>query len=348
MAKKIFIHIPDDFACTLYRTKNPMLHLYSDLSKHGMHIIGDTKVLPKEEFDTYIFNRLIRPKFYSEFIEPSLRLGKKFVWQCDDNLWLIPEWNPALKLLDQNDLDCTKHYVTIANDLWISTNTLSKYVGHPQKTKILPNLVDVNQFDEKIVHDEEPIKIVWCGSASHHHDFAPVIEAIIKLIEKHKNKVAFIFWGYLPDELANFERSPGYEYATLVPKYSNVFYGEWFSNREYFHKLRALKPDIAIIPLMDCEFNHSRSNIKFLEMSMAGAACVASDLPPYECIKHQETGFKVKSSKEWYDTINELIKNKKKRLKINAAAIEQVRSEYSWQSPSRELWLNAFLDLLKH
>jgi glycosyltransferase involved in cell wall biosynthesis len=344
MAVKIFLHIPDDHACTVYRAAMPMMHLYSDLSNHGIHITGSDKTLPKEMFDIYIFNRLIRPEFYLNVVDPLLKMGKKLVWQADDDLWNIPKWNPASKLLNMDDLNATELYLNICKSLWVSTNELANTVKRPEKTKVLPNLIDINQFDD-VVHDDGPIKIVWCGSSSHDKDFDVVVEPIIKIAEKYKDKIAVIFWGYLPTALANFERQPGFPYANLVPKYDNLFFGEWFSNREYFHKLRPLKPDIALMPLDNCEFNYSKSNLKYLEMSMAGAACIATYLPPYESIKDKETGLKVRNSQEWYDALDELIQNKTYRNKLNANACEQVRQQYCWQCPARQLWLQAFLDL---
>jgi glycosyltransferase involved in cell wall biosynthesis len=277
-------------------------------------------------------------------------MGKQLVWQCDDDLWHIPNWNPASKLLKIEDLEATGWYINNCKKLWVSTSELAELVGHPDKTLVLPNLIDLNQFDDKIIRTEEVIKIVWCGSASHDKDLDVIIEPIIKLLEKFKNKIAVIFWGYLPTGLGRFDRQPGFSFAQIVPKHENLFYGEWFSNREYFHKLRELKPDIAIMPLDDCEFNKSKSNLKFLEMSMAGAACIGTNLPPYGCIKHGETGLLVDANDQigWYDALEELIKNKEYRLNLNNAAREQIRNEYCWQSSAAELWLQAFLDLIPH
>lgn len=327
----------------------PMFHLYDDLSKHGIHITGDNKTLKYEDFDIYIFNRLIRPQFYQEVVQPWLDRGKTMAWQCDDDLWKITKWNPVHRLLDDYDLQATELYINNCKSAWVSTEPLAKVINAPDITTILPNLVDVNQFDEKIEYQQQgPIKIVWCGSASHDKDFEDVINPIIKTLEKFKENVAAIFWGYLPTPFANFEREPGFPHANLVPKYFNLFYGEWFSHREYFYKLRHLKPDIAIMPLDDCEFNHSKSNLKYLEMSMAGAACIATDLPPYSCIEDKNTGLLVKPKDEqgWVDALETLILSKEYRQKLNENAREQIRSKYTWQSPSRQLWLQAFLDLV--
>jgi len=350
MAVKIFFHIPDDKACTTYRALMPMLHLYSDLSANGIHVTGDAKTLKYEDFDAYIFNRLIRPEFYMNVVAPLLEQGKKFCWQCDDDLWNIPKWNPAHILLDQNDLNATQLYIDKCESLWVSTESLAKTMAHPNKTKILPNLIDLNQFETEIHHTKTPIKILWCGSSSHGNDFNDVVEPVIKILDKYKDNIAFIFWGYLPTQFANFERSPGLPYANLVPKYDNLYFGDWFTHREYFYKLKDFKPDIAIMPLDDCPFNQSKSNLKFLEMSMAGAACIATDLPPYQCITNMENGIlvKPKDTQGWYDALEKLILSESYRRNLNLNARQLIREKYSWQGPSRQLWLQAFLDFVNH
>lgn len=348
MAVKLFLHLPDDRACTIYRASMPLLHLYNDLSLHGIHITGDNKTLKYEDFDGYIFNRLIRPNFYNEVIAPWLERGKKFTWQCDDDLWRITKWNPVHRLLDANDLQATELYISKCDHAWVSTEPLKNVINAPGKTRVLPNLIDVNLFDSEIVHSTSgPLKILWCGGCSHEKDFDDIIQPLVRILEKYKRDIAVVFWGYLPTQLAAFEREPGFPHANLLPKYENLFYGEWFSIREYFYKLRDFKPDIAIMPLNDCQFNESKSNLKYLEMSMAGAACIATDLLPYKCIVDKETGIKVKPNDEqgWFDAMDELIQNKEYRLKLNQNAREQIWAKYTWNSPARQLWLNAFLDL---
>jgi glycosyltransferase involved in cell wall biosynthesis len=350
MTVKIFLHLPDERACTVYRATMPMLHLYHDLSLHGIHVIGDDETLKYEEFDIYIFNSLIRPNSYNEVIVPLYELGKKFVWQGDDDLWTIPEWNPASKALNSDDLRSTEYYMNLCSSLWASTDHLARTLPFTEKVKVLPNLIDTNQFDGEINYTDGPIKILWCGSSSHDEDFDDVIEPIIKILEKYQDNAVAIFWGYLPTPFCNYERQPGFPTANLVPKYKNLYFGEWFSHREFFHKLRHLKPDIALMPLDDCKFNHAKTNLKYLEMSMAGAACIATDLPPYNCIIPQETGILVEpqDSQGWFDALDELIQNQDYRRKLNENARLQIRSKYSWQSPSRQLWLQAYLDLLNH
>ncbi len=347
MPTRIFLHLPDDKACTYYRNTLPFFHCQHELSLNGIEITAEFRPLKYEEFDVYVFNRIVRPDLYLRFMEPLLQVGKKFVWQGDDNLWRIPDWNPVNPMIKDEDFAATNFYISKCEKLWASTPPLGEFIGSPDKVRILPNLVDVNKFNDSIVREDGPIKIVWAGSASHEKDLDDAVEPLIHILEKYGDKLAVIFWGYLPTSLAKFERQPGLPHATVVPKYNNLFLGEWFSLREYFPKLRNLKPDIAIMPLDDCEFNTSKSGLKYLEMSMAGAACVATDLAPYSMIKDKETGFKINAgdSNAWEEILTELVENKELRQKINDTARDQIRNEYSWQCPARKLWVDAFLEL---
>ena len=342
MSRKIFFHIPGDSACALYRSTLPHLHCYHNLSKQGINLVGADKTINNEEFDCYVFNRVIRTDFYNNYVVKLIEKNKDLVWQTDDDLWNIPSWNPSSKLLGKNDLEVTSKYIENSSLIIISTEPLRKrFIGG--NTVVLPNLIDINYFDRPQIK-KPPLKILWCGSVSHHADFDDVIEPITKILEKYK-EIAVIFWGYLPTQLANFIREPGFPHASLAPKYPNLYFGEWFDIRLYFDKLVDLAPDIALIPLNDCEFNKNKSNLKFLEMSMAGAACIASDLEPYKCIKHNETGLLASKPEEWYDYLVELIENKDLRTKIVKNAQVQIKEEYSWQCSKQKLWENTLAQL---
>jgi hypothetical protein len=90
-------------------------------------------------------------------------------------------------------------------------------------------------------------------------------------------------------------------------------------------------------------FISHNSNLKFLEMSMAGAACIATNSAPYQCIKHNETGILIDDPVDWYDAISTLLNDVLFRKKLVKNAQEQIREEFSWQCSKKNLWLEAFL-----
>jgi len=344
---KIFLHIPNETACSLYRGTLPVAHCYHELANHGVRIIGDKAPLHEEEFSHYIFNRVVNKDFYAQHIEHYLRANKKLIWQTDDDLWNIPNWNPSSKLITRELLNMTNVFMSKALKYIVSTDELANLINEPEKTYVLPNLIDSSYFTPEIEKVEGPVKIVWAGSASHDNDLEQIIEPLIKILEKYRERVFAIFWGYLPTGLANFEREPGFPHANIVPKYPNLFYGEWFSGRMYYQKLMQLQTDIAIMPLSNCKFNYSKSNLKYLELAMSGAACIATKLPPYACIKHNETGMLVEpdDNDDWFNCMEELIENKDLRRRLAKNARQQVVEEYSWQCSQRNKWVKAFLEI---
>jgi glycosyltransferase involved in cell wall biosynthesis len=346
---KIFLNIPNETACSLYRGTLPIAHCYHELTHHGVRIIGDKGPLHEEEFSHYIFNRVINKDFYVQHIEQYIRDNKKLVWQSDDDLWNIPKWNPSSKLITKELLDMTNAFMTNALKLIVSTNELAALINKPEKTYVLPNLIDPTYFRPEGEREDGPVKLVWAGSASHDKDLDQIVEPLSKILEKYKERVFAIFWGYLPSGLANFERVPGFPHANIVPKYPNLFYGEWFNGRIYYQKLMQLQTDIAIMPLNDCKFNYSKSNLKFLEMSMSGAACIATNLPPYKCIKPNETGMLVEPEDKdaWFNCMEELIENKDLRRRLAKNARQQVIEEYSWHCSQKDKWVNALLEIAR-
>lgn len=344
---KIFLHVPNETACSLYRGSLPIAHCYHELTEHDVRIVGDKAPLQEEDFSHYIFNRVVSKDFYEQHIEQYIKNNKKLIWQSDDDLWNIPDWNPSSKLITSELLEMTHIFMSKVLKFIVSTDELADLINKPEKTYVLPNLIDSTYFSPEIEKVDGPIKIVWAGSASHDKDLDQIVEPLSKILEKYKERVFAIFWGYLPSGLANFERVPGFPHANIVPKYPNLFYGEWFNGRIYYQKLMQLQTDIAIMPLSNCKFNKSKSNLKYLEMSMSGAACIATKLPPYECIKHNETGMLVEpdDSDAWFDYMVELIENKDLRRRFARNARQQIIEEYSWQCSQRDKWLKAFLEI---
>jgi glycosyltransferase involved in cell wall biosynthesis len=305
--------------------------------------------MKEEEFTHYIFNRIINKDFFAQHVEQYIREDKKLIWQTDDDIWNIPPWNPSSKLVTRDLIESTTYFMHKSKKIIVSTEPLARLINMPDKTIVLPNLIDKSYFNMNLEKEEGPVKIVWAGSVSHADDLEEIIEPMIKILEKYKEKVFAIFWGYLPTGLSYFEREPGFPHANIVPKFPNLFYGEWFAGRVYYQKLMQLQTDIAIMPISDCQFNYSKSNLKYLEMSMSGAACIATKLPPYECIKHNETGLLVNPGDKdaWFNYMEELIENKDLRLKLARNARQHAIEEYSWQCSKRDKWVEAFLEISK-
>src|SRR5689334_10478604 len=144
---RIFMHIPDSSACSYYRGTLPVLHCYSDLTKDGIQIIGDHKPKEGELFDAYIFHSVIKPDFL-KVVSNILNLGKKLIWETDDDLWNIPEWSPSCSKVNTKDKANLLNLIDKADYIHVSTDSLKTLINNQHKTYMLPNLVDLSCFPE--------------------------------------------------------------------------------------------------------------------------------------------------------------------------------------------------------
>ena len=113
--------------------------------------------------------------------------------------------------------------------------------------------------------------------------------------------------------------------------------------KEFPEFLASLGMDILIAPLIDDEFNRSKSNIKWMEGAMCEVPMVCSDVEPYSrSITHGKDGFLAKTTKEWITYLEYLIGSPQLREKIGKEARKTVLREYS-----TEKHLHKYTDLFK-
>ncbi len=86
--------------------------------------------------------------------------------------------------------------------------------------------------------------------------------------------------------------------------------------------------DIGIAPLQDTGFNRCRSDVKFLEFALHGAAPVVQDLAPYSgTVRHGETGLLVDGPDALVAALDQLIAAPALRAAIAARAQAYVEGE---------------------
>jgi glycosyltransferase involved in cell wall biosynthesis len=344
--KKIFIHQPDEFGCGHYRAKFPYLNCYESLRDKKCSLDIDTYLNQNDtNYDAYVFHRAPSETLVFH-IDNLKKMGKKIAWQIDDDLWNIPSW---METTENKFLWGLDKVIELSDYLWVSTEYLAKKINLPEKTRILPNLVDYNLFNIKRELNKDLIRILWCGGISHQKDMEVFLEAMHAIIKEDK-RVQFVFWGDIHNSLLEYERTYGTLKATCNKKVEygeSICYLDPLPFRSYYNMLQQIRPHIALLPLVDCEFNHSKSNLKYLEMTMSGAVCVASKVTPYLCIEHKKDGILVENTlDDWYYGITDLIKEYElNREFMLSNAKRKIHEKYSWQT-QKFLWEKAFCELI--
>jgi O-antigen biosynthesis protein len=340
---KILVHLGAVApACDYYRSFLPFGKCYEELKTHGIELTLSAGIDANASHDCYIFHRMLPPQCLP-FIHRFHKMGRKIVWDLDDNLFCIPEWSPANEMMYQGSFEHLHLCFEYSSHVTVTTDRLKAQfldTDWYEKTHVLPNLIDENVWEYPSETRRGPVRIFWAGSITHAKDLDIIAPALDQLIDEHGDNIRLYFMGQRPKA---FDPTPekmskhGKIIAQLGPV--DLIY--------YPNALLTLSPDIAIAPLCDCPFNDAKSNIKYLEMTMAGAAVVASDIGPYtDSIDHCHNGFKCDES-GFYNMIDTLIVNENTRSTLRRNAMNKIKNQYSWQSKSRQIWMDFFISLAR-
>lgn len=106
--------------------------------------------------------------------------------------------------------------------------------------------------------------IVWRGSHTHVRDLMYYAADILTLHDQHPDWKWF-FLGYEPFFITEKMRPESYGTAPFA------------GHMEYFNLLQKLQAPIHIVPLPKNQFNESKSNIAWIEGTLAGSAVLCPD-----------------------------------------------------------------------
>ena len=179
----------------------------------------------------------------------------------DDDLFSVPMSNPAHPLY----MTTTTHanmraMIGMADVVTVTTKTLAeRFMG----AQVIPNAMNDYIWEMNMAPREKVVS--WRGSVTHFADMAPFLPAIQRASEKY------------PDWMWSFVGHPHWDVVKAVPHDRRRLYGYAKNFFEYVRLFNSLNPSVHIVTLDDCPFNHAKSNLAWLEATMAGAVVVAPD-----------------------------------------------------------------------
>lgn len=331
---KVFCHTQQD-GQSYHRMEVPFNNIHKPLESKGIKLSLQTGLNNISEFDAFVLSRCPHQDFMDD-LKMCKRMKKKIIWEIDDDIYNLPTWNPAHKQFDAGALDRCNWMRDNADHIIASTHYLKKIIDRPN-TIVLPNLLDTSLWNHpRYVH--KGLRIVFQGSAFHQEDLmmiAPIVEEIIKIPD-----VMVIFFGDMPENMIQWVRIWGQPFAEMAPK--DVYNGKVGFVRpviiqDFPKTLCAISPDIGICPLVDEQFAYSKSNLKYLEYTMAGAVTLAQDLPPYNHNKCWLT-------KDWLKDLTTLCTHPN-LTGLKEVARKEVIDNYTWQK-QKHIWISAFEKML--
>jgi len=270
-----------------------------------MHEMGlATVIAPKHtELDTvefweaikkcdWIVVRMEHREFVLDWLDKNVP-NKKIILDIDDNIWDV---NPYAQIYafhgthevmhgdkflwkdGEGDFNIRRNKRRLlrdeelmrrANLVTVSTPRLKEKLEQFNKNvKVIYNGLNFDNWKPVNINKTEEFRIGWAGGATHYVDLIPLKEDLKYLMNKYKN-IKFVIAGM------NFEGL-----TKELPK-DRVEILPWVDCEAHPFRTVLMNLDLAIIPLINNEFNVCKSCIKYYEFAVVKVPVLASKVPPY-------------------------------------------------------------------
>src|SRR5579872_122382 len=139
-----------------------------------------------------------------DFIRMASSVGMKIIYDLDDNIWDLPDYNPAQAMLNaaRNGFNVCMRMVDL---ITVSTKTLEKVVRKNVKTMInartgqdIPIVVAENRLYRPMFTEARRLPrltVGWAGSSSHIGDLPLVERALLTAAAEHPDDLDIEFRG---------------------------------------------------------------------------------------------------------------------------------------------------------
>ena len=265
------------------------------------------------------------------------------VYETDDDLLRLDPSN-GLNRAFRHERDLIERMIRRADLVTTSTPVLAERLAPlATEVRVVRNAVDPAWYGSPVTvatgaaDDGHPLRVVFYGSVGRLRDYdacAPAVDAIAR------GGAARIWLG--APALAAVVARAAQRFDEVHPYVAGV--------PAFARQLTALRPAIGLAPLSGTPYDRAKSELHWLEYSMAGAATVATRMPgggPYGVIRDGIDGFLVGSQAEWRRALQRLAGSEDLRTEVAARARERVETEYDVAHRAIE-WAAAYRSAAEH
>jgi glycosyltransferase involved in cell wall biosynthesis len=265
------------------------------------------------------------------------RRALPYVMHLDDNLFAVPEALGASKFKKYNDparLGRLRLLCERASVIYASTAELARQLGAMNFT---PPVVAGNIYcsppatPAAYTPPETPV-IGYMGTAGHAADLDMIVPAITRVLEQHPQ--------------ARFETFG----SIKMPKALAAKFGDRVQARpaaasylEFIALFQAMNWTCGLAPLEDTPFNACKANTKFIEYTVAGMPCIASDTVVYRRSLADGRGLLAQTQEDWFSAMDTLIRDPSKAAQMLETA--QSALETNWSLEALRVQLESICNL---
>lgn len=302
-----------------------------------------------EMADIVIWHPMYYEWSYEFFLEMQHKHQKPFIVEVDDNYVDVPQWNEAYHSFKNGSsyrriaLDCMR----TADAIMVTTPHLgSTYLNFNDNVYVIENSLDFKGdrkfigWDKVSVRKHKGTRIGWIGGRAHFNDLMMVAPVLRDILVRNPEVKLCLVNSALRESCKRLEIP--YPFEGL----KNVHYADRsVAINRYAAFAASFGFDIGIAPLVDCNFNRSKSNLRWLEYSALSIPTVATNIGHYkETVRPGQDGLLVdNNADQWSSAINSLIEDRYARETIGRNAGKRVRKDFNVSRNSPK-----YLKLLKN
>lgn len=206
-----------------------------------------------------------------------------------------------------------------------------------KNVEILPNCVDLNEYDKPDYTRGKEIRLVWSGGATHYEDWYQIKEPVNRILKKYPNVKLVMFGSNMRGALKDMNKD-------------QLELHDWLPFSAYPYKLNLLRGDIGLIPLRETRFNVCKSPIKWIENGALKIPSVATHITPYKEMADlsKDNGIYVRDNdpKAWFDGIEYLINSPIVRAKMGYDAYLDVKKHFDLNTQCHK-WAKVYEEVMK-
>lgn len=273
----------------------------------------------------------VQLQFLKFLKQGSAQLGFKTIYEIDDIIFKedIPDFNRCKVAFEDDSIrNSCLEMMQLCDEISVTCDYMKQYymekTGHKNIT-VIPNYpmkmwMDGHYDPIKIAKDYEKNKkrprVLYCGSGTHidvmnktnqKDDFAHIVDAIISSRKDFK----WVFVGSFPLPLKPFIDRGEMEFI------------QWFPLMELWKAYYTTNANAVIAPLMDCNFNRAKSNIKYLEAACVGIPGCFQDLVTYK-----DAPLRFNTGEELIDQLKYLLKDSASYMKASEACRQYANTKF--------------------
>lgn len=236
----------------------------------------------------------------SDLILNARRNGQRVFYDLDDDLWELPEHNPAFVFYSPEMLAVLNANLAACDGVLVSTPTLAAAVRKHTATPVTvaPNGILVDPWP-RAERRRKHVRVGWLGLMDFRADDLAMIRDPLAAAFEANRSARFVHCGA--------HSAKGSIRELLGPWPVEIDEVEWVAFHDLGHQL-AGHLDVAVIPMRSSHLNDSRSPTTGLALAACGIPFVASSTPAYRELARNVPGVRlVKDGGNWEKAVAGLI-----------------------------------------